>query len=90
MRIALRTTGDRLVGVGFGRGMDAAQRAAGADLGTDIDDLAEADRQSIASSAWARPPPSPTTAMPISRAFMPTTWPGRAAAQGLITGARAR
>ena len=40
---------------------------------------------SIASSAWARPPPSATTAMPTSRAFMPATWPDRSAVQGWIT-----
>ena len=81
---------DRLVGVGLARGMDDAERAAGTDPGADIDDLGEADRGSIASSAWLRPPPSPTTAMPTSRAFMPTTWPGRSAVHGLITGACAR
>src|SRR5712691_10121313 len=42
---------------------------------------------SIASSAWERPPPRPTTAMPTSRAFMPTTWPDCSAVQGFMTGA---
>src|ERR1700730_17795243 len=42
---------------------------------------------SIASSAWLRPPPSATTAMPTSRAFIPTTWAERWAVHGFMTGA---